>query len=355
MPKPSLIVIDGSSILTTQYYGTLPDPIRYTKSEEMKLMMQPMIRHNSQGVFTNAISGTLNTIFRILQRQQPTYLAVVLDQTRNTFRRELYPQYKGNRKETPAPLKEQIITLQQILTDIGICVLSSSTFEADDLAGSILKRFEGDDLDTFFMTKDHDYLQLVNCYTSGYMLQSSVGQVEVFYGGITNVPKNIPYKTILYTTDVVRKMEGVDPNQVPDLKGIAGDSSDNIPGVKGVSTAAIPLLKKYGSIEGIYSAIALCNNDAKAEKELDASWKTSLGIRGGHVKKFKENKDVALLSKKLATIVTDAPIPRKLSDYAIGFNTAKALSVIDTYELGELKEEFPVLLGLQTSKATDWM
>ena len=351
----TMVIIDGSAVLTTQYYGNLPDMLKYAKDESQKLFMQPLIRHNKNGVFTNAIYGTLNTIFRILRDQKPDYLAVVLDRSRNTFRKELYPKYKENRSPKPAPLKDQFELLKTILQEIGICVLDSEEYEADDLAGSIIKRFESEEIHTAFLTKDHDYLQLVNAYTSGYMLQTNMGQVEQYYGGFPNIPKDIPYKTILFTPQTVQDVEHVRPEQIPDLKGIAGDTSDNIPGVKGVSSAAARLLAKYQTMEDIYAAIDACSGDPKQEKNLEAIWKQELGTRGGLIKHFKESRDTALLSKRLATIVTDAPVPTALEDYLVKIDTTRALKLIEEYDLGELKEGYPVLLGIKDPAVNEWI
>jgi DNA polymerase-1 len=339
--RKKLIVVDGSAVLTTQYYGTLPDVCRADGGKNA--LYQPMIKHAPDGRFTNGVEGTLRTIFHLLRYQKADYLAVVLDKSRDTFRTKLYPAYKAQRSEKPDPLKEQFETLKEILAACGVPVFEDDKFEADDLAGSILEQFRGnEDLDLYFYTKDHDYLQLVGENVRGYLLQPSMEKTDELKRKLQTVvqQEGLPPKTVLCDVAAVKILEGVLPGQVPDLKGIAGNSSDNIPGVHGVSAGtAVPLLNAYGSLEEILATVDARNGDPAEEKKLDALWKESFGFRGGKVKKFRENRGMATLSKRLATICRDVKVPKDLESYRPDTKKDGATEAMEALGFAELLYE----------------
>ena len=275
----------------------------------------------------------LKQLLKIIRQQGPTHLVIAFDRSRNTFRRNIHSGYKAHRRETPYPLKEQYKTIQRILERLGAMVLSDSFYEADDLIGSSVASFHqslgADDVTAYLMSKDHDYLQLVDDRTTLWLGQAraagktspmgSVGQdgqvgQTVQVADSTRLeassdhvsPRPIPDNCIKVTPSVCHDLYGVFPGQIPDLKGLAGDKSDNIPGVKGVSTlTAVPLLNKYGSIEKIYEAID--SHASKGEvKVLAASWKKELGLKRDPMLRLVEQKKMAYMSKDLATIRTNA-------------------------------------------------
>lgn len=305
----SLLLIDGSSMLVTNYYGNLPKKMLFEKDPEKKKLYYSEILHAADGTYTNAIYGMLRTILKIIEEQKPTHIAVAFDKTRDTFRRKMYSEYKGNRSETPDPLKQQFVLMEQLLSDIGIKVLISDEYEADDLIGTVAHKFAGK-LPIRVMTKDHDYLQLVSDEYNirAWMVQTKQENCDELFNkyysvyGITKKDSKLPDKVFEYTDETVYQEEGVYPSQIVDLKGIVGDTSDNIPGVKGISSAAIPLLREYGTVENLYESIE------DEGKSIEDFWKDSLGIKKGNLKKLTAEgaKESAMMSKKLATIV-DAP------------------------------------------------
>ena len=161
---PKLLIIDGSSMLSTSYYGNLPKSILFAKTEEEKEKHYEQILHTSDGKYTNAMFTMLRTLLGIYKKVKPEYVAFVFDKTRDTFRRtELGADfYKANRKETAKPLKEQFIQMEEFLQEIGCAVFMSDDYEADDYAASLVEKFEGPDLQTYVLTKDHDYFQVVS-------------------------------------------------------------------------------------------------------------------------------------------------------------------------------------------------
>ncbi|MCR5102826.1 MAG: 5'-3' exonuclease [Butyrivibrio sp.] len=326
MNNDKLLIVDGSSMLVTSYYGNLPKQILFEKDEEKKKLYYNKILHAPDGTYTNAIYGMLRTIKKIIDNQKPTHMVVCFDQTRDTFRREMYADYKGNRGETPEPLKQQFMNMETLLADIGIVVEFSEKYEADDIAGSYAAKYEKE-IPTFVISKDHDYLQLISPYTRLWLVQTKQeaadALIDTYYGafGIDKKDISIPDKAFEVTPDICRQEFGVYPEQIPDLKGITGDSSDNIPGVKGVSSAATPLLQYYGTLEKIYEAIDEAGTTA-LQKSLTTFWKESLGISRSPLKAMIEHRETALLSKDLATIRKNYEIHHSLDELKININEA---------------------------------
>lgn len=349
------LVIDGSSMLVTSYFAFLPNEIKFERDEEKKKEYYNKIMHNSKGEYTNAIYGMMSQLLKIIINQHPDQLAIVFDKSRNTFRRDLYADYKAQRKKTEDPLGEQFIAMENIIEKLGIACLYSDKYEADDLAGSITTKFGSPSCSMRFLTKDHDYLQLVNDYTRGWMIQTSKDVVQEMSDkylqpyGVDISDFNLPDKVFEFTDSTVICEEGVMPSQIPDKKAICGDASDNIPGIKGIGeAAAVPLICEYGSLENILEAIKDCGGDEKAEKELAKSWKENLGVKRSPIKLFKENEKIGLLSKKLATIKTDCDIPEKLEDYNYEIDPSVLKEILERYEFNSLMDyvkEEPVTGG----------
>ena len=341
--KGRFILIDGSSMLVTNYYGNLPKALLFEKDPAKKEKLYSQIMHDDKGRYTNAMYGMIRTILKIIAEQKPTHIMFAFDMTRDTFRREKYPDYKGNRSETPQPLKEQFENMEKLLENIGFPVFYDNRYEADDIVGSCVSRFEKE-IPGFIITKDHDYLQLVSDYTRVWLIQTkqeTADELQAKYGaefGWNRKLTALPDKAFEVTVPLCLKEYGVLPDQIPDLKGIQGDSSDNIPGVKGVSSAAIPLLARYKTIEGIYEAIDNAG-DEKGRKELSSYWKNELGISRSPMNALVEYRDTAFLSKDLATIRRDYPIPDTLDAFRLNFDREKALEEFSEYGFKSLMDK----------------
>ncbi|MEY8352362.1 5'-3' exonuclease H3TH domain-containing protein [Lachnospiraceae bacterium 54-53] len=332
MSERKFVVVDGSSMLSTCYYAVLPREIMFAKTEEEKQKHYDKILHAKDGTYTNAVFGMLKMVVSLMKKQQPDHIAFVFDKTRDTFRKELYQDYKGTRGVTPEPLKSQFILMEEILKDAGFQVLLSEQFEADDYAGSLVMKFR-EEIPMILLTKDHDYLQLVDdeYNVRAWMVQTRQEKADELYKkyysfyGMNKDEINLPEKVFEYTAVTVLREEGVRPDQIADLKGIQGDPSDNIPGVKGVSSAAPLLLKEYGTIEEIYRSIHEAESDKTALKELQDFWKNELGITRSPYKALTKTSEeelcgekAAVLSKTLATMKTDIPIDMGLEDFSAG-------------------------------------
>ncbi len=259
-----LVLIDGHSILNRAFYG-LPELT------------------NAQGLHTNAVYGFLNIMFRILEEEKPDYLAVAFDVHAPTFRHEMYEAYKGTRKPMPEELREQVPVMKDVLKAMGVVIMERPGLEADDVLGTLAKKAQSLGLEVTLVSGDRDLLQVADEHIKIRIPKTKQGRTEI---------------EDYYPADVERTY-GVTPLQFIDLKALMGDTADNIPGVPkvGQKTAA-ELMGQYGSLDAVY---------AHVEEITKKSIRESL----------KENKDLADLSKVLATIRID-------SDVELDYQAARA-------------------------------
>lgn len=338
--KEKLLVIDGSSLLSTSYFARLPRQIMFAKTIEEKEQYYDKILQTKDGIYTNGVFGFMQIMLSMIREQKPTHLAVCLDSTRMTFRKLIYDDYKGTRKPIEVPLKEQYDLLRNMLEAIGVKVLISSpsedytnVFEADDFAGTLSKKFQTQ-IPVALYTKDEDYLQLVDYNTVVWMNTSKA--TDIAKACDINLKEcNLPNNTFEYTVDLLKKVKSLKPHQIVDYKAISGDSSDNIPGIKGLGdTTSIPLLQKYNTLEDIYKDIEAL--DEKGLKLKATDWKIELGIRNP-MKKLVEQRDNAFMSKKLATIKTDIDVDLTLDDLKINIDKQVLREQLDKYEMKSIK------------------
>mgnify|MGYP004530305321 FL=1 len=270
-----ILLIDGHSILNRAFYG-LPDLT------------------NSEGRHTGAVYGFLNILFRILEEEKPKYLTVAFDLHEPTFRHKIYNAYKGTRKPMPEELREQVPLIQEVLTAMGIKIVSKPGYEADDLLGTLAVRSEKEGMDVTILSGDRDLLQLA---TEKVLIR---------------LPKTSRGKTTIenfHTQEVIEKYQ-VTPPQIIELKALMGDSADNIPGIPGVGEkTATKMVVEFGSIENAYAHL----EEVKPNKAKES---------------LREHYDMAVLSKTLATINTDSPI-----DYSYEEAELKNLYTPEAYQL----------------------
>ena len=274
-----LLIIDGSSLLSTSFYATATAYLMAKTDEDKEKALERLMK-TSDGRYTNGVFPFMRTLLSLIKKNEPTHLAIVWDVSRQTFRQEIAGgTYKGTRKVTPHPLKEQFISTQNLLQGIVPQFLSGKddeeVYEADDFAGSLTKRFQTE-IPVFLHTKDEDYLQLVDINTRVWLGSSKADKMFEDLG-LNRKEFNVPDGFFEFTLSTLKDIKGLEPYQIVEYKALCGDTSDNIPGVKGVGEkAVIPLLQEYGTIEAIYETIE--NLSAKEEKELKKFFKESLGI-----------------------------------------------------------------------------
>ena len=277
------LIIDGSSLLSTSFYGTVGPAYLMAKTEEDRAKALEKLLKTSDGRYTNGVYTFMKTLLNLIKNQKPTHMAIVWDRTRQTFRQNISGvdgSYKGNRKSTPDALSQQFKTTQDLLEGIIPQFLSSMDddmiYEADDFAGSLARKFE-EEVPVALLTKDMDYLQLISEHTKAWIVTSKADEMFAKYG-INPKDFEIPAGVFEYTMTSFADEIGLNtPKEFVDAKAIMGDKSDNIPGVHGVGDkAAIPLVKEYGTLENIYNTIE--GLSPKEEKELKKFFKESLGI-----------------------------------------------------------------------------
>ena len=287
-----IVLIDGHSILNRAFYG-LPDLT------------------NSEGLHTNAVYGFLNILFRTLEEEQPQYLAVAFDVHAPTFRHQMYADYKGTRKPMPSELREQVPMLKEVLRAMDIELVEKAGYEADDILGTLAERCEKEGMEVTVVSGDRDILQLAS------------DRIMI------RMPKTVRGKTTIenYHAKEVLERYQVEPKQIIELKALMGDTSDNIPGIPGVGEkTATKLIVEYGSIENAYVHVEEIRSN-KAKESL------------------KNNYDLAVMSKKLATIDTQAPVECDLEHAKI-----RNLYTEEAYEMFR-RLDFKNLLGRFDSAA----
>ena len=347
MEQKYLLLIDGSSLLSTQFFGNLPREIMYAKTMEEKEKYFHKIMMTSTGTYTNGIFGFMRALLKICKEQKPDYLAVAWDLTRDTFRRELYPEYKANRSETMEPLKQQFALCQEILKRMGICQLMDEHYEADDFCGTVAKKFENQ-LPVRIMTKDRDYLQLVTEQTNVWMLHNSADKTDALYQKYKIDKKTVTVADHAFnlTPDLVEAEYGVKPESIASLKGLMGDPSDNIKGVAGIGEqTAIKLIQEYGTVDRLYQALE--DLTPEKEKALKAYWKEKLDLKRSPIAYLTKTSDTevtgeaaARLSETLATIKCDIPVENlSLDAMELNLNIEEAKKVFAELEFKSLKAE----------------
>ena len=262
MSDKKLFLLDAYALIFRAYYAFIRNPII-----------------NSKGLNTSAMLGFTNTLIDVLENQKPTHIAVVFDHKSPTFREQEFDFYKANRDATPEDIKASEPWIRKIIDGFKIPILESAGYEADDVIGTLAKTAEKEGFEVFMMTPDKDFGQLVS------------ENIKMYKPGRAGKPAEI-----MGVEEICEKYQIQRPEQVIDILGLMGDAVDNIPGVPGVGEkTAIKLVSLFGSVEGVYE-----NTDQ---------------LKGKLKEKVEDNKDKAFISKKLATILLDAPVefdPAKL-------------------------------------------
>ncbi|EOH99183.1 DNA polymerase I [Enterococcus moraviensis ATCC BAA-383] len=258
MTKNKLLLVDGNSVAFRAFFAL------HNSLERFK---------NKNGLHTNAVYAFNNMFENVMEKENPTHVLVAFDAGKTTFRTEFYPEYKAGRSKTPGEFKEQMPYIRELLTGLGVKYYELDNYEADDIIGTLATKVPKEEFDVVVLSGDRDLTQLAT---------DSV-KVDITVKGVSDLESYTP-------AHVAEKYDGLTPNQIIDMKGLAGDTSDNIPGVTKIGEkTAIKLLKEYGSVEGVYENI----DNLKPSK-------------------MKENlindKEQAFMSKRLATINVDSPV-----------------------------------------------
>ena len=296
-----LFLLDAYALIYRGYYAFIKNP-----------------RINSKGTDTSAILGFMNSLLEIIRTQKPDYLAVAFDKGGSVTRSEMFTEYKSNRDKTPEPIILAIPYIKDILTSMKIPILEKEGYEADDIIGTVAKDAEDKNFKVYMVTPDKDFAQLVS--DNIFLCKPArMGNSMEIWG----------------VDEVKNKFEIDNPKQVIDYLGMMGDSVDNIPGLPGVGDkTAKKFIKQYGSLENLLQ--------------------NAHEITGKIGEKISNNKDLGILSKKLARIILDVPIDYNLNDFELSKpdNTA-VFEVFDELEFRRIKETFYKIFGLEKSEKSD--
>ncbi|QCE41567.1 DNA polymerase I [Psychroserpens sp. NJDZ02] len=282
-----VFLVDAFALIFRGYYAFIKNP-----------------RINSKGVDTSAVMGFMNSLLDVIKRERPDHLAVCFDKGGSADRVELFEAYKANRDETPEAIKIAVPIIQEILKAMHIPIMVKAGFEADDVIGTLAKQAEKEGFQTFMVTPDKDFAQLVS---------ENIFMYRPMFGG--------GYET-WGIPEVQKKFEVTDPLQVIDFLGMMGDASDNIPGLPGVGEkTAKKFLAAYGSMENL----------------LDNTHE----LKGKMKEKIEANKELGLLSKKLATIMLDVPVTFNAKDFELDTpDIPKVTEIFQELEFRRLIDNF---------------
>ena len=285
-----LVLVDGHALLHRAYHAF------------------PKSLVNSKGELVNAVYGFTRTLLSILRELKPEYVVVAFDKKGPTFRHKEYAEYKAKRPKMDEELAEQIERTREVVEALGIPVLEKEGFEADDVIGTVCKKVKGKPVEVVVVTGDRDVLQLVDERVKVYM------------------PKRGRQKAAeWWKRETVEEKLGVAPEQIVDFKALAGDASDQIPGVKGIGPkTAVELLKRFGSLEGIFRAL----EEGKIEDRV--------------AEKLRKGREAAELSRRLAEIVRTVPLKFRLEGCRLSdYDKQRAVKKFEELEFKSLISQLP--------------
>lgn len=288
-----LFLLDAYALIFRGYYAFIKNP-----------------RINSKGMDTSAIMGFMNSLMDVVRREKPDHLAVAFDKGGSDYRFEMYQEYKAHRDETPEAIKIAVPYIQELLKAMHIPIIEKAGFEADDLIGTLAKQAEKEGYQVFMVTPDKDFAQLVSENIFMYKPARMGNDIEIW---------GIP--------EVLAKFEIERPEQVIDFLGMMGDSADNIPGLPGVGEkTAKKFLAEYGTLENL-----LANTHQ---------------LKGAMKTKIEANKELGILSKKLATILLDCPVSFDAHDFELSKpDVEKTDALFQELEFRQMKAQFDKLFG----------
>ena len=289
-----ILLIDGNSILNRAFYGIMGNKMLMTED----------------GTYTNAVYGFLSILFKVEEELAPEYVVVAFDKKGPTKRHEMYKEYKANRKGMPEELAMQMPIIKEILTAMNIKIIEKEGYEGDDIIGTLSRFGEKNGLDVTILSGDRDNFQLATDKITIEIPRTKAGKTETDY----------------YDRNKVIEEYGVEPYQLIQVKGLMGDTSDNIPGVPGVGEkTALQLIKDYINIDKLYEAL---------EQGTDS-------IKGKLREKLVENKDLAFLSRELGRINIDSPIEENLDEMKKEeWDKEKVLELFKKYRFNRYIERF---------------
>ena len=289
-----LVLVDGNSIANRAFYGIMGSKMLMTKD----------------GKYTNAVYGFLAILFKILEDVKPQYIAVAFDLKAPTARHKMYEGYKANRKGMPEELAQQMPIIKEVLKAMNIDIIEKEGYEADDVLGTLSRYGEKQGLEVHILSGDRDTFQLATDNTMIHIPRTKAGKTE----------------TEIYNREKILEVYGIEPKQLIEVKGLQGDTSDNIPGVPGIGEkTALSLIQKYGTIKNLYDLLE------KGEAE----------VKGKQKEKLEQNKELAEMSRFLGTINLEVPIEDTLENLKLeDWNNEEVLKIFKELNFKRYIERF---------------
>lgn len=298
-----LLLIDGNSIINRAFYGIMGSKMLMTED----------------GTYTNAVYGFLSILFKELDDIKPEYLVVAFDLKAPTHRHKMYDKYKANRHGMPEELAMQMPILKETLKAMNVCIIEKEGYEADDILGTLAKWGQKEELEVTVLTGDRDSFQLIDKNIKVRIPRTKMGKTE----------------TEDYTVEKIEEEYGLEPLDLIEVKGLMGDTSDNIPGVPGVGEkTALNLIKQYKSIDEVYNHI----DEQKGKLK----------------EKLSENKDLAYLSRTLGTIDINAPIEKDLGAFQVEeWNKPEVLEIFKKLKFNRFIDRFALQENIGATSFSD--
>ncbi len=298
-----LLLIDGNSIINRAFYGIMGSKMLMTED----------------GTYTNAVYGFLSILFKELDDIKPEYLVVAFDLKAPTHRHKMYDKYKANRRGMPEELAMQMPILKETLKAMNVCIIEKEGYEADDILGTLAKWGQKEELEVTVLTGDRDSFQLIDKNIKVRIPRTKMGKTE----------------TEDYTVEKIEEEYGLEPLDLIEVKGLMGDTSDNIPGVPGVGEkTALNLIKQYKSIDEVYNHI----DEQKGKLK----------------EKLSENKDLAYLSRTLGTIDINAPIEKDLGAFQVEeWNKPEVLEIFKKLKFNRFIDRFALQENIGATSFSD--
>lgn len=298
-----LLLIDGNSIINRAFYGIMGSKMLMTED----------------GTYTNAVYGFLSILFKELDDIKPEYLVVAFDLKAPTHRHKMYDKYKANRHGMPEELAMQMPILKETLKAMNVCIIEKEGYEADDILGTLAKWGQKEELEVTVLTGDRDSFQLIDKNIKVRIPRTKMGKTE----------------TEDYTVGKIEEEYGLEPLDLIEVKGLMGDTSDNIPGVPGVGEkTALNLIKQYKSIDEVYNHI----DEQKGKLK----------------EKLSENKDLAYLSRTLGTIDINAPIEKDLGAFQVEeWNKPEVLEIFKKLKFNRFIDRFALQENIGATSFSD--
>ncbi len=292
-----LVLIDGNSIMNRAFYGIMGNKSLTTKD----------------GKYTNAIYGFLAILFKLLEDEKPQYMAVSFDLKAPTERHKLYEGYKANRKGMPNELAEQMPIIKEVLKAMNIDIVEKEGYEGDDIIGTLSRYGEEKKLNVIILSGDRDTFQLATDNVEIHIPRTKSGKTE----------------TEIFDRNKVKEVYGIEPKQLIEVKGLQGDTSDNIPGIPGIGEkTALSLIQKYESIDNLYKMLEANKTDLKGKQK----------------EKIENNKDLAYLSRTLGKINTKVPLEDTLEELKIEeWDKQKVLEIFKRLNFKRYIERFNLI------------